>query len=222
MDYEPLPAMAALSLVSALSSCRQANKRLHSGPPRPVPGRTSGALLAAGGTTSSWRYVLHSELVRSHGDAVDELHGAPEAMEFHALVHVHHPVAGQGPAPDGIVQEGADARQDNLKHGQAAAEAFFGQQVPFPCDCYLLEGGEKKVQNPGKSHLTARLYLKKKPKNQNQNQKTNMFFSFTWFILGEIPPDFKWGQRPLTCGSVQWKKHSEKTMKAFSSRQAWN
>lgn len=103
--------------------------------PLPATGRTSPVLSPAG---AARLYVLHSELMRSHGDAVDELHGAPEAMEFHTLVHVHHPVAGQGPAPDGIVQEGADPRQDDLKHGQAAAEAFFGQQVPFPCDCYLL------------------------------------------------------------------------------------
>lgn len=38
--------------------------------------------------------LLHSELVRSHGDAVDELHRAPEAVEFYTLVHVHHSIAG--------------------------------------------------------------------------------------------------------------------------------
>lgn len=103
-------------------------------------GRTKQGLWGAG----SPRHVLHSELVCSHGDAVDELHRAPQAVELHALVHVHHPVAGQGPAPDGVVQEGADPRQDDLEHGQAAAEAFFGQQVPFPRDCYLLRGRETK------------------------------------------------------------------------------
>lgn len=104
---------------------------------------TSQALLP---TAGSWQHVLHSELVCSHGDAVDELHCAPEAMEFHTLIHVHHPVAGQGPAPDGIIQEGADPRQNNLKHGQATAEAFFGQQVPFPCNCNLLKWTKTKCQ----------------------------------------------------------------------------
>lgn len=103
-------------------------------------GRTKQGLWGAG----SPRHVLHSELVCSHGDAVDELHRAPQAVELHALVHVHHPIAGQGPAPDGVVQEGADPRQDDLEHGQAAAEAFFGQQVPFPRDCYLLRWRETK------------------------------------------------------------------------------
>lgn len=145
MHEEPRPASAALSLGSALSYRRHPNK-----PPccnARVPSRCRenkegavGRRCAAG----SCRHVLHSELVRSHGDAVDELHRAPQAVEFHALVHVHHPVAGQGPTPDGVVQEGSDPCQDNLKHGQAAAQAFFGQQVPFPRDCYLLRQRETK------------------------------------------------------------------------------
>lgn len=143
---EPLPAIAALSLVFALSSCRRANKRLHSRAPHPSDREDKQCPVAGRSMAGSWQYVLHRELVRSHGDAVDELHGAPEAVEFHALIHVHHPVAGQGPAPDGVVQEGADPRQDNLKHGEAAAEAFFGQQVPFPCDCYLLRRGKRKCK----------------------------------------------------------------------------
>lgn len=84
--------------------------------------------------------------MRSHRDAVDELHGAPEAMEFHTLIHMHHSIAGQGATPDGIIQEGADPREDNLKHGQATAEAFFRQQVPFPCDCYLLRWRERECK----------------------------------------------------------------------------
>lgn len=143
VDYEPLPVMAALFPGFALRSCRQALKRLRSSPTA-----TTGQAkhCCPQGTAGSWQHVLHSELVCSHGDAVDELHCAPEAMEFHTLIHVHHPVAGQGSAPDGIVQEGADPRQDDLKHGQAAAEAFFGQQVPFPRDCYLLKWRETKCK----------------------------------------------------------------------------
>lgn len=188
MDYEPLPVIAALSLVFALSSCSRANKPLHSNALHPPASyrEDKKSTVARRWTAGSWQYVLHSELVRSHGDAVDELHGAPETMEFHALVHVHHPIAGQGPAPDGIVQEGADPRQDNLEHGQAAAEAFFGQQVPFPCDCYLLRWRERKRKILCKSHLTTRALFKNK-----KTQNTTTFFSFTWFIPGELSPDFK-------------------------------
>lgn len=145
-DYEPLPVIAALSLVCARSPCRQANKPLHSNALRSSASyrEDKQSAVACRWAAGSWRYVLHSELMRSHGDAVDELHRAPEAMEFHALVHVHHPIAGQGPAPDRIIQEGADPCQDDLKHGQAAAETFFGQQVAFPCNCYLLKWRERK------------------------------------------------------------------------------
>lgn len=157
--------------------------------PAPLPRQDKPGTVA-----HSWQHVLHSELVCSHGDAVDELHGTPEAMELHTLIHVHHPVAGQGPTPDGIVQEGADPRQDDLKHGQATAEAFFGQQVPFPCDCYLLKWREAKCKILVKATSQQNFILK---------NKYNAFFSFTWFILGETSSDIKWGQRLLTWGSGQ-------------------
>lgn len=160
--------------------------------PAPLPGQDKPSTVAHRG---SWQHVLHSELVCSHGDAVDELHGAPEAMEFHTLIHVHHPIAGQGSPPDRIVQEGADPRQDNLKHGQPAAEAFFGQQVPFPCDCYLLKWRE-----------TNHKILVKATSPQNFISKNKyVFFSFTWFIVEEMSFDLKWGQTLLTWGSDQWK-----------------
>lgn len=89
------------------------------------------------------RYSLHGELVRSHGDAVHELHGTPEAVELHTLVHVHHAVARQRPAPDWVIQEGAHSGQDDLKHGQAAAQPLFGQQVTLPCDGDLLMEADK-------------------------------------------------------------------------------
>lgn len=93
--------------------------------------------------------LLHGELVRAHGDAVDELHGAPEAVELHALVHVHHAVAGQRAAPDGVVQEAAHARQDDLEHGQAAAQTLLGQQVPLAGNGYLLQTQVNTSHNNG-------------------------------------------------------------------------
>ena len=76
--------------------------------------------------------------MRAHGDAVDELHGAPQPVELHALVDVHHAVAGQWAAPDGVLQEGAHAGQDHLEHGQAAAQPLLGQEVAFAGDGDLL------------------------------------------------------------------------------------
>lgn len=84
-------------------------------------------------------YSLHCELVGSHRDAVHELHGAPETVELHALVHVHHAVAGQRSAPDGVVQEASHAREDDLEHGQAAAQPLFGQEVALTSNGNLLE-----------------------------------------------------------------------------------
>lgn len=40
------------------------------------------------------KHSLHGELVSAHRDAVHELHGAPQPVELHALVHVHDAVAG--------------------------------------------------------------------------------------------------------------------------------
>lgn len=74
----------------------------------------------------------------SHRDAVDKLHGTPEAVELHTLVNVHHTVGGRRPAPHGVLQEAADARQDDLEHGKAAAQALFGQQVSLTGNGNLL------------------------------------------------------------------------------------
>lgn len=77
--------------------------------------------------------------MRAHGNAVDKLHGTPQAMELHALVHVHHAVGGRRPAPHPVIQETAYARQDDFEHGKATAKALFGQQVPLTCNGDLLE-----------------------------------------------------------------------------------
>lgn len=77
--------------------------------------------------------------MRAHGDAVDELHCAPQAVELHALVDVHHTVGGRGAAPHRVLQEAADARQDDLEHGKATAKTLFGQQVSLARDGNLLE-----------------------------------------------------------------------------------
>ena len=76
--------------------------------------------------------------MRAHRDAVDELHGAPQAVELHTLIHVHHTIGGWRPAPHGILQEAADASQDDLEHGKATAQAFFGQQVSLTGNGNLL------------------------------------------------------------------------------------
>ena len=83
-------------------------------------------------------YLLCCELVCAHRDAVDKLHGTPQAVELHTLINMHHTVGGRGPAPYTILQETADARQDDLKHGKATAQAFFGQQVSLTGDGNLL------------------------------------------------------------------------------------
>lgn len=85
-------------------------------------------------------HSLHCELVGSHRDAVHKLHGTPETMELHTLVHVHHAVAGQRPAPDGVIQEASHACEDDLEHGQTAAQPFFGQEVALASNGDLLEG----------------------------------------------------------------------------------
>lgn len=53
--------------------------------------------------------LLCSELMCSYRDAVDKLHGAPQAVELHTLVHVHHPVGGWRSTPHPVLQEAADA-----------------------------------------------------------------------------------------------------------------
>lgn len=83
--------------------------------------------------------------MRAHRDAVDKLHGAPQAVELHTLVNVHHTVGGRRPAPHPILQEAADACQDDLEHGKATAQTFFGQQVSLTGNGNLLvkKNGEK-------------------------------------------------------------------------------
>lgn len=92
-------------------------------------------------TGAAWGHSLCRELVGAHGDAVHELHGAPEPVELHALVHVHDPVGGGRPAPDGVLQVAPDPRQDHLEHGEPTAQPLLGQQVPLPGDGYLLRRG---------------------------------------------------------------------------------
>lgn len=74
----------------------------------------------------------------AHRDAVDKLHGAPKAVELHTLVDVHHPVGGRRSTPHAVLQEAADACQDDLEHGEAAAQALFGQQVSLTGNGNLL------------------------------------------------------------------------------------
>lgn len=59
-------------------------------------------------------------------------------MELHALVDVHDPVGGWRAPPDGVLQVAPNAGQDDLEHGQAAAQPLLGQQVPLPSDGDLL------------------------------------------------------------------------------------
>lgn len=82
--------------------------------------------------------LLYGELVLSHRDAVDELEGGPEPVEFRALVHRENAVDGDRARPDWVVQKGADAIEDHLEDGETAAEPFSGQEVSFPSDERLL------------------------------------------------------------------------------------
>lgn len=90
-------------------------------------------------------HSLHGELVGSHRYAVHKLHGAPQTVELHTLVHVHHAVAGQRPAPDGVVQEGPHPCEDDLEHGETTAEPLFGQEVALTSDGDLL-GEEREMR----------------------------------------------------------------------------
>lgn len=86
--------------------------------------------------------------MRADGNAVDKLHGAPQTVELHALVNVHDAVGGRRPTPHAVVQEAADAGQDDLEHGKAAAKALFGQKVTLACNGDLLgerEGKERET-----------------------------------------------------------------------------
>lgn len=85
------------------------------------------------------RHSLHCELVGSHRDAVHKLHGTPQTMELHTLVHVHHAIARQRSAPNGVVQEASHPCEDDLEHGQAAAQPLFGQEVALTSNGDLLK-----------------------------------------------------------------------------------
>lgn len=89
-------------------------------------------------TPPLWGYLLSCELVGPHGDAIDELHGTPEPVEFHALVHVHDAVGGWRAPPDRVLQVAPDAGQDDLEHGQSTAQSLLGQQVALPSNGDLL------------------------------------------------------------------------------------
>lgn len=84
-------------------------------------------------------HSLHCELMGSHGYAVHKLHGAPETVELHTLVHMHHTVARQRSAPNGVVQEGSHSREDDLEHRQTAAQPLFGQEVALTSNGNLLK-----------------------------------------------------------------------------------
>ena len=62
-----------------------------------------GGWTGCGVTPSSQGYSLSCELIGSHGDAVDKLHGTPEPVEFHALVHMHDAVGGRWAPPDRVL-----------------------------------------------------------------------------------------------------------------------
>lgn len=77
--------------------------------------------------------------MRADRNAVDKLHGAPQAVKLHALIYVHDAVGRRWAAPHAIVQETADACQDDLEHGKAAAKTLFGQKVALTCNGNLLK-----------------------------------------------------------------------------------
>lgn len=51
---------------------------------------------------------------------------------------MHDAIGGRRAPPDGVLQVTPDACQDDLKHGQAAAQPLLGQQVALPGDGDLL------------------------------------------------------------------------------------
>lgn len=84
-------------------------------------------------------HSLCSELIGAHRDAVHKLHGTPEPVELHALVHVHDPICWGWSTPDWVLQVAPNSCQDDLEHGQAAAQPLLGQQVTFSSNGYLLK-----------------------------------------------------------------------------------
>ena len=85
----------------------------------------------------------------SHRNAVDKLHGTPQSVKLNTVIHVHDPIAGQRPAPDGVIQKGPDPSQDDFKHGQATAETLLCQQVPLSCYRNLLQKGQNVIGMAG-------------------------------------------------------------------------
>lgn len=83
-------------------------------------------------------HSLSCELVGPHRDTVDKLHGTPQPVKLHTLIHMHDAIGGWRAPPDGVLQVAPDSGQDDLKHGQAAAEPLLGQQVTLPSDGDLL------------------------------------------------------------------------------------
>ncbi len=83
-------------------------------------------------------FLLDCVLIRPDRDAVHELEGRPQSVELDTLVHVHDSVRRGRASPDGVVQEAPDAREDDFKDGEAAAEPFPRQQVAFFGDDALL------------------------------------------------------------------------------------
>lgn len=71
-------------------------------------------------------HSLCSELVGAHRDAIHKLHGTPEPVELHTLVHVHDPICWGWSTPDWVLQVAPNSCQDDLKHGQAAAQPLLG------------------------------------------------------------------------------------------------
>lgn len=65
---------------------------------------------------------------------------------------MHDTISGWRAPPDGVLQVAPNAGQDDLEHGQAAAESLLGQQVTFPSDGNLL-GQEGHVSIASKSDI---------------------------------------------------------------------
>lgn len=84
-------------------------------------------------------HSLCSELIGAHRDAVHKLHGTPEPVELHTLIHVHDSICWGWSTPDWVLQVAPNSRQDDLEHGQAAAQPLLGQQVTFSGNGYLLK-----------------------------------------------------------------------------------
>jgi hypothetical protein len=108
-------------------------------PISPTSSSTSTATLSCSKESTLSTHLLHRKLVCPHRNAVDKLHGTPQPVKFHTLIHMHNPIAGQRPTPDGVIQKGPYSCQDDFKHRQATAQPLLGEQVPLSCNCNLLQ-----------------------------------------------------------------------------------